>query len=121
MGGFDWNAETLLEFKALWDSGIVFSAIARIMGTTKNTVIGKAHREGWQRQPRRWQRAKPTPNLFPDKRGCSFGIGDPGEKGFRFCGERTAPGASFCETHRRICYVKRPVELERITKIALAG
>ena len=40
----DWNDETILRLRALWDAGHSTAEIGRRMGVTKNAVVGKAHR-----------------------------------------------------------------------------
>ena len=40
----DWNDETILRLRALWDEGHSTAEIGRRMGVTKNAVVGKAHR-----------------------------------------------------------------------------
>lgn len=39
--------------------------------------------------------------LGPDS--CRYGVGDPREAGFRFCGQR-APRGSYCDYHAQLCY-----------------
>lgn len=36
---------------------------------------------------------------------CCFPIGEPGSKGFIFCGDRSEPGRPYCLQHCRECYV----------------
>lgn len=40
----DWNDDTIARLRALWDDGHATAEIGRRMGTTKNAVVGKAHR-----------------------------------------------------------------------------
>lgn len=35
---------------------------------------------------------------------CRFPIGDPGEKGFHFCGCKSSPGDPYCAKHMRVAY-----------------
>lgn len=35
---------------------------------------------------------------------CRFGIGDPGEPGFRWCGAPVAPESSYCDEHHSECW-----------------
>jgi GcrA cell cycle regulator len=37
---------------------------------------------------------------------CSWPLGEPGRKGFRFCGEKPEPGKPYCAAHCRLAYVK---------------
>lgn len=42
--GFDWDEKTITRLRDLWDEGHATAEIGRRLGTTKNAVIGKAHR-----------------------------------------------------------------------------
>ena len=42
--GIDWTEETIARLRVLWRDGIATAEIGRRMGTSKNSVIGKAHR-----------------------------------------------------------------------------
>ncbi len=153
-----WTAENIEKLRTLilLDRKTAAQA-ARALGVTKNSVIGKCHREdiafpGFVRidpperlarrrekkrlyeamyrarkrenNPRRRphdpvraalarekralrellpsQRLSPL-NVFPERGGCLFGIGDPGAAGFRFCGRRAVRG-SYCAPHAERCY-----------------
>ena len=41
-----WTPDRIQELKELWGRGLSASHIGRIMGLTRNTIIGKAHRLG---------------------------------------------------------------------------
>lgn len=43
---------------------------------------------------------------FPPERKCQFPIGQPGTKGFRFCGEKVTTPGPYCDEHRKVCYVR---------------
>lgn len=36
---------------------------------------------------------------------CQWPIGEPGNKGFRFCGDPSQPGRPYCEDHCKVAYV----------------
>lgn len=40
---------------------------------------------------------------------CRWGIGDPAEKDFHFCGAQTIPGLAYCEQHARRAYQANPI------------
>jgi GcrA cell cycle regulator len=40
----EWDAETILRLRALWDEGHSTAEIGRRLGVSKNAVVGKAHR-----------------------------------------------------------------------------
>lgn len=42
--GMDWNDQTITALRSLWDEGHSTAEIGRRIGTTKNAVVGKAHR-----------------------------------------------------------------------------
>ncbi len=39
-----WNDERISQLKQLWEQGLSASSIGRVLGVTKNAVVGKAHR-----------------------------------------------------------------------------
>src|SRR6266576_6448677 len=78
------------------------SEVGQLLGCTKNMVIGKCYREGitLPHSPTVWRAAPPSPKPFPESGCCLWGIGNPREPGFRFCGERNAPGnRNYCRIH----------------------
>ena len=48
---FDWTAETVAHLRALWTEGHSTAEIGRRMNTSKNAVVGKAHRLGLPPRP----------------------------------------------------------------------
>ena len=49
--GIDWTEETIARLRVFWRDGITTAEIGRRMGTSKNAVIGKAHRLGLPPRP----------------------------------------------------------------------
>ncbi len=43
----------------------------------------------------------------PSGRPCCWPLGDPGQPGFRFCGDGTAPGRPYCPEHAGLAYLPR--------------
>lgn len=39
-----WNEERITQLRQLWEQGLSASSIGRVLGVTKNAVVGKAHR-----------------------------------------------------------------------------
>ncbi len=39
-----WNDERIAQLRVLWEQGLSASSIGRVLGVTKNAVVGKAHR-----------------------------------------------------------------------------
>ncbi len=62
----EWNDETILRLRGLWDEGHSTAEIGRRLGVSKNAVVGKAHRLGLPSRPspiRRETSGRPRPPL----------------------------------------------------------
>ena len=46
-----WNDDNVSRLKELWDQGLPTAQIGKLLGFTKNAVVGKAHRIGLERRP----------------------------------------------------------------------
>ena len=46
-----WNDENVSRLRELWDQGLPTAQIGKLIGFTKNAVVGKAHRIGLERRP----------------------------------------------------------------------
>ena len=46
-----WNDDNVSRLKELWDQGLPTAQIGKLIGFTKNAVVGKAHRIGLERRP----------------------------------------------------------------------
>jgi len=46
-----WNEANVARLKELWDQGLPTAQIGKLLGFTKNAVVGKAHRIGLERRP----------------------------------------------------------------------
>ena len=46
-----WNDENVGKLRELWDQGLPTAQIGKLLGFTKNAVVGKAHRIGLERRP----------------------------------------------------------------------
>ena len=46
-----WNESNVARLKELWDQGLPTAQIGKLLGFTKNAVVGKAHRIGLERRP----------------------------------------------------------------------
>lgn len=126
-----WTAERDEQLEELHSQKIPFSKIAKIMGTTKNSVIGRAHRLGLEKrrsgfQPKEKREYHPMPlpenvipmvrvdleepeaigplNDFPkdNQRTCRFIHGDIREGNWRCCGQLGYP---YCGFHHAKCRV----------------
>ncbi len=60
--------------------------------------------------PMRPVEAPPAPlpaRAGPSGQPCCWPLGDPGQPGFRFCGDGTAPGRPYCREHAGLAYLPR--------------
>ena len=46
-----WNDDNVAHLRELWDQGLPTAQIGKLLGFTKNAVVGKAHRIGLERRP----------------------------------------------------------------------
>ena len=46
-----WNESNVERLRDLWDQGLPTAQIGKLLGFTKNAVVGKAHRIGLERRP----------------------------------------------------------------------
>ena len=46
-----WDDENISRLRDLWDQGLPTAQIGKLIGFTKNAVVGKAHRIGLERRP----------------------------------------------------------------------
>lgn len=46
-----WNDDNVSRLKELWDQGLPTAQIGKLLGFTKNAVVGKTHRIGLERRP----------------------------------------------------------------------
>jgi GcrA cell cycle regulator len=115
---------------------MAFSKISEILGTTKNSVIGKAHRLGIfikpeteNQKPRADIYAKPAKPARPAPKPASaarhISLGELGRNECRypvgkdkkvpgvhlFCGTPTHQKYSYCETHHNIVWKPAPVRV----------
>ena len=57
-----WNDENVTKLKDLWDQGLPTAQIGKLIGFTKNAVVGKAHRIGLERRPSPIRRTAAKPD-----------------------------------------------------------
>ena len=46
-----WDDNNVAKLRELWDQGLPTAQIGKLLGFTKNAVVGKAHRIGLERRP----------------------------------------------------------------------
>lgn len=127
-----WTVERIDELTKLWDTGYSASHIGKLLGVSKNAVVGKAHRLKLPPRPSPIRSGPAVPRLkipvlksrpalevvakpiarpvrTPRRRvngaGCLWPIGDPGDSDFHFCGESEVPGKPYCEEHCARAYI----------------
>lgn len=107
-----WTDDRVEMLTKLWTEGRTAAEIAQQLGdVTRNAVIGKAHRLGLSGRVSPIQQNKAPAN---DKKGvgmvdlkermCRWPHGDPKDKDFHFCGERTQSGFTYCDKHAAQAY-----------------
>jgi GcrA cell cycle regulator len=57
-----WNDDNVARLKELWDQGLPTAQIGKLLGFTKNAVVGKAHRIGLERRPSPIRRSAVKPD-----------------------------------------------------------
>ena len=131
-----WTEERVEELKRLWETGKSASEIGKILGVSKNSVVGKAHRLKLQARPSPIRRGtttkpkvsqpkqppkprvevapappppQPQPQVRRDGKGpkCLWPIGDPGEPDFHFCEAPAVPGKPYCAEHCARAYITK--------------
>ena len=53
------------------------------------------------------QALAPPARPVSDVKECLWPIGDPGDAGFGFCGQDTAPGRPYCADHCAVAYIRK--------------
>jgi len=104
-----WTPERVDMLQRLFDEGLPTSENGRRMGLTKNTIIGRLHRNGMSRRET-GPKFVPQRNFFEfSGPGCLWPQGHPDDAEFHFCGARPLAGKPYCASHSAIAYV-RPKE-----------
>ena len=57
-----WNDKNVAHLRELWDQGLPTAQIGKLLGFTKNAVVGKAHRIGLERRPSPIRRTETKPD-----------------------------------------------------------
>ena len=120
-----WDNAKLKELEDLWSQGHPISKIGEILGVSRNSVAGKAHRMGLPKRTSPISSSKKE-NLSDKKnianddkkiplkiklRGvqwsrtkCCWPEGDPKQNDFKFCGQDIFPGRPYCDKHSLLAY-----------------
>ena len=57
-----WDENNVTKLRELWDQGLPTAKIGKLLGFTKNAVVGKAHRIGLERRPSPIRRTSVKPD-----------------------------------------------------------
>lgn len=136
---YDWTPEAVAELRRLWDERISANLIAQRMGTSKNSILGKAHRLAFPSRESpikhvssrpvkpRVIRLPPSPTPLPiemesspvvlsARETCQWIDGKPQGRTTLFCGAPTVRGSSYCPKHHARCWIT-PVAVNKLSEI----
>ena len=137
----DWTDDRLAILKTMWADGATASAIAERLGLSRSAVLGMIfrlrRRAAKKEQPeadasgalKRRRRSRPSRRGTRPKKSrrrgislleltnetCRFPHGEPGARGFFFCGMLGADlegGRPYCDCHARIAYSSAAISAE---------
>ena len=120
-----WTEDKIKKLKKLWQAGKATAEIAKSLGMSKNSIIGKVHRLNLTMRPSPIKKeVKPVKKAPPKKVGvvhlmdlkintCRWPIGDPKDEDFHFCGEQTVTGKPYCLAHCQEAYLNMAPEPEK--------
>ena len=120
-----WNETKLKELEDLWKQCHPISKIGEMLGVSRNSVAGKAHRMGLPKRTSPISSEKKE-NLSVEKNNetsninlplkiklrsvqwsrtkCCWPEGDPKQNDFKFCGQDIFPGRPYCDKHSLLAY-----------------
>ena len=128
---FIWTTEKVNLLDGMFNEGLSTRLMASFLGTTKNSVIGRLHRNDMLRlgpkdkRETEKQRIARLVSTFPD--GCLYPNGEPEKGGWDFCGavlhvhfdKLGEPiRSAYCEAHHALTHIK-PLKAEGAEVIAL--
>jgi len=114
-----WTDDKVKNLKKLWAKGATTAEIAKKLGLSKNSIIGKVHRLNLENRPSPIKTATPVKKIkatphrtHPERIGimelklntCRWPIGDPMDEDFHFCGKNTVMGKPYCSEHCEMAY-----------------
>ena len=112
-----WTEDKIKNLKKLWLKGATTAEIAKKLGLSKNSIIGKVHRLNLENRPSPIKKTAPVKKVKvvarkPERIGimelklntCRWPIGDPTEGDFHFCGKNTVMGKPYCAEHCAMAY-----------------
>jgi len=120
-----WTEDKIKKLKKLWQAGKATAEIAKNLGMSKNSIIGKVHRLDLAARPNPVKIESKTVKKAPSKKvgvvrlldlkinTCRWPIGDPKDEDFHFCGEQTVIGKPYCLAHCQEAYANMGTETEK--------
>ena len=129
-----WTTDKIKQLKKLWTKGKSTVEIAKELGMSKNSVIGKAHRLELEARPspikKKEEEIKSTKSVkrktaekckFMDLKNntCRWPIGEPENEDFHFCGKQTATGKPYCQEHCKLAYTSLKELADQNAKIKM--
>lgn len=118
-----WTDDKIKKLKKMWQADKPTAEIAKILGMSKNSIIGKVHRLNLKTRPSPIkQETKKKVVVQPKKSAgkvhlidlkintCRWPIGDPHDEDFCFCGEQTVMGKPYCLKHCQEAYANMTTE-----------
>ena len=118
-----WTDKKIEKLKELWEQGDAATEIAKVFGTTKGSVIGKAHRLNCTPRKRGAVRGikhirEPVPIVVGPENPtgledltnthCRFPLWDKPTDPQFFCGRERGGESSYCQMHEEKTHVKNP-------------
>ena len=112
-----WTDDKIKNLKKLWLKGATTAEIAKKLGLSKNSIIGKVHRLNLETRPSPIKKVAPVKKAKPAPKKverigimelkintCRWPIGDPTDEDFHFCGKNTVMGKPYCAEHCAMAY-----------------
>ena len=120
-----WDDSKLKKLEDLWEQGHPISKIGEMLGVSRNSVAGKAHRMGLAKRTSPISSEKKrkltgtkdngiTDKIVPlkiklrsvqwSRIKCCWPEGDPKQNDFKFCGQDIFPGRPYCDKHSFLAY-----------------
>ena len=124
----NWTDQKINKLKGLWEQGIIATEIAKIFGTSKGSIIGKANRlkciprkQGGIRRKQSQNIFKENPKITPiielenptlleslTDNQCKFPLWKNSNEPQLFCGKERWNKSSYCKMH----YIESHVEIK---------
>ena len=120
-----WDGPKLKELEDLWKQGHPISKIGEMLGVSRNSIAGKAHRMGLPKRTSpilssKKEKLSDQKNNENDNKNiplkiklrgvqwsrtkCCWPEGDPKQNDFKFCGQDIFPGRPYCDKHSLLAY-----------------